>query len=124
MSYIFLSAPMSNLKGKYVVLPCLMNHHQYNHHMICSMKLLLVTLIINLLSNPKGVVLHNLMRLKRQHQMHLRSSKLCPMVLTLYQGIKPGLSNLLQMSCLEGQHGEGKYLLFLTMSMEISHLLR
>ena len=107
MSYTSLSALTSNLKGKYVGLPSLMNYHQYNHHMICLMKPLLVTLMITLLSNLKGVAFHNLTRLKRLHQMHLRNSKLC-----------------LLMSHLEGQHREEKYLLSLIMSTVISHHLK
>ena len=125
MNYTSLSALQSDFKGRYMGLPSLMNHHQYNLHMICLMKPLLVTLIITLLSNLKGVALHNLVRLKRQHQMHLKSSKLCPMILTQYQGVEPGLGKLhLQGSHLEGQLIRGKYLLFLTMSMEISHPLK
>ena len=125
MSYISLNALQSDLKGKYVGLPSLMNHHQYNLHMICLMKPLLVTLTITLLSNPKGVALHNLVRLKRQHQMRLKSRKLCPMTLTQYQGVEPELGKLhLWESHLEGQLVRGKYLLFLTMSREISHPLK
>ena len=124
MSYISLSALLSDLKGKYMGLLSLMNHHQYNHHMICLMKPLLVTLMSTLLSNPKGVALHNLTRLKRQHQMCLRSSKLCPPILTQYQGVEPDLGKLHLLSHLEGHLRRGKYLLFLTMSMEISHPLK
>ena len=46
------------------------------------------------------------------------------MILTQYQGEKLGLGLLLQESHLDGQLIRGKYLLFLTMSMEISHLLK
>ena len=122
MSYTFLSALTSDLKGKYVGLPSLMNHHQYNHHMICSMKPLLVTLTITLLSYLKGVAFHNLTRLKRLHQMRLRNSKLRLPILIQYQGIKPGLGSLHLESHLEGQLGEEKYLLSLIMSTVISHL--
>jgi hypothetical protein len=115
---------MSDLKGKYVGSPNSMNHHRYNHHMICSMKPLLVTLTITLLSNPKGVALHNLARLKRQHQMRLKSSKLRHLQMIQYLGVVPDLGALIPQSHLEGHLGEGKYLFFLTMSTEISHQLK
>ena len=84
---------------------------------------LLVILTITLLCNPKGVALHNLTKLMRLHLMHLKSSKLRLPTLTQYLSVKLELGKLLQ-SHLDGRVVRGKCLLFLTMSMEISHPLK
>ena len=79
--------------------------------------------MITLLCNPKGVVLCNLTKLMRLHQMHLKSSKLCLPTQSQYPSIKLELGRFLQ-NHLGGQVVREKCLLFLTMSMEISHPLK
>ena len=55
--------------------------------------------------------------------MHLKSSKLRLPTLTQYLSVKLELGKFLQ-NHLDGRVIRGKYLLFLTMSMEISHPLK
>ena len=84
---------------------------------------LLVILTITLLCNLKGVALRNLTKLTRLHHMHLKSSKLRLLTQTQYLSVKLELGKFLQ-NHLDGRVVRGKCLLFLTMSMEISHPLK